>query len=72
MPTEEVNDPPIIITGGSVKLEFDDATLPGSGGNHSNAAKKIKHIKIESNGSVLFDDDTPTGRVKITVTYGNP
>ena len=36
------NDPPIIITGGSVNLQYDPATLPGSGGRHSNAGKKIR------------------------------
>ena len=65
-------DPPIVVSGGSVSLTFDTATLPGSSGNHSNAAKKIKHIKVESNGSVLIDEDIPNGRAKVTIIYGNP
>jgi hypothetical protein len=67
----EINDPPIVVTGGSVHLDFDDATLPGSGGNHSNANKKIRHVTVERDGAVVYDSDTPNGNVKITVTYGN-
>ncbi len=66
------NDPPIIITGGSVNLDFDPASLPGSGGKHSNAGKKIRHVKVVINGSTIYDDDTPNGKAEITVTYGNP
>ena len=65
------NDPPIIITGGSVNLRFDDATLPGAGGNHSNANKKIRHVTLVIDGSTVYDGDTPNGKVEITVTYGN-
>ncbi|HWW73904.1 MAG TPA: hypothetical protein VNZ44_00825 [Pyrinomonadaceae bacterium] len=70
MPTEEVNDPPIIITGGSVHLDFDPTTLPGAGGKHSNA-KKIKHVTVVIGGTTVYDDNTPNGSVEITVTYGN-
>ena len=65
------NDPPIIITGGSVNLKFDELTLPGVAGNHSNAGKKIRHVTVVVDGSAVYDKDTPTGKVEITVTYGN-
>lgn len=64
-----VNDPPIIITGGSVHLDFDDKTLPGSGGKHSNG-KKIRHVKVVIDGATIYDKDTPNGKAEITVTYG--
>jgi len=67
----ETNDPPIVITGGSVTLEFDETTLPGSGGRRSNSGKKIKHITVERDGATVYDSDTPNGCVKVTVTYGN-
>ncbi len=67
----EVNDPPIVVTGGSVNLVFDEATLPGSGGNRSNKGKKVKHVKVVIEGATVFDGKTPSGSVEITVTYGN-
>jgi V8-like Glu-specific endopeptidase len=66
------NDPPIIITGGSVYLDFDASTLPGSSGKHSNAGKKIRHVTVVIDGSTVYDDDTPNGKVEISVIYGNP
>ena len=67
----EPNDPPIIITGGSVKLDFDPGTLPGAGGRHSSASKKIKHVTIEKGGTKIFDQDVPDGLITVTVIYGN-
>jgi hypothetical protein len=64
-------DPPIIITGGSVTVEFDEVQLPKQGnGKFGNANKKIKTVLIEG------DYDPQTGRVtngnvKITVSYDN-
>ena len=67
-----VNDPPIVVTGGSVNLDFDDATLPGGGGKHSNSGKKIKHVTIERGGTKIYDEDVPNGNITITLTYGDP
>jgi len=62
-------DPPIIITGGSVSLEFDDGPnqLPGGGGKHHNPNKKIKRIEIS--GDATFAQDTPNGKVTIKIFY---
>ena len=68
----EPNDPPIIITGGSVNLDFDPSTLPGASGRHSNAGKKIRHVTVVIGNNTIYDQDVPNGRVEITVTYGNP
>ena len=68
----EPNDPPIIITGGSVTLQFDSSQLtPAGNGKHSNAGKKIKHVTVERGGTKVYDEDVPDGRVTITVSYGN-
>ncbi|HJQ32009.1 MAG TPA: hypothetical protein VJ866_07520 [Pyrinomonadaceae bacterium] len=69
MPVEESNDPPIVVTGGSVHLDFDEKTLPGTGGKHSNG-KKLKHITVEIDGAVVLDKKVPSGDMKVTVTYG--
>jgi hypothetical protein len=64
-------DPPIIITGGSVTLEFDQSQLPSDGnGKHSNPNKKIRRVEITGDG-INFAQDTPNGKVTITVIYGN-
>ena len=67
----EVNDPPIIITGGSVHLQFDANSLPGGGGKHSHSKKRIKHVTIEKGGKKLYDDDVPDGNITVTVIYGD-
>jgi hypothetical protein len=64
-------DPPIIITGGSVTIEFDSGQLPSVGnGKHSNPNKKIRRVEITGDG-INFAQDTPNGKVTITVIYGN-
>jgi hypothetical protein len=65
------NDPPIIITGGSVRLYFDPGTLTGSGGKYSNAGKKIKRVTIEKGGATIFDQDVPDGLITVMVAYGD-
>jgi hypothetical protein len=71
MAAPETNDPPIVITGGSVSLDFDDTTLPGSSGKHSNGGKKIKHVTVKKGDTVVYDENIPDGKVVVTVTYGN-
>lgn len=64
-------DPPIIITGGSVTIEFDSTVFPPNGnGKHSNANKKIKRVEITGDG-IDFAQDTPNGKVTIRIIYGN-
>ncbi len=76
MAAQDVNDPPIIITGGSVSVKFDHGQLTSNGGDtHSNASKKVVRVKVERNGTTLLDlgqTDIPDGRVTVTVYYRDP
>ena len=64
-------DPPIIITGGSVTLKFDSQQLPrNTNGNHYNADKKLKRITIKGDG-LDINQSFPTGDVTITIFYEN-
>lgn len=68
----EPTDPPIVISGGSVTLEYDDSQLPRNGnGKHYNANKKIKSVEVTINGNTQTFD-VPSGKVTVTVRYGNP
>ena len=66
------SEPPIIITGGSVTVEFDETQLPRqAAGRFSNDTKKIKRIEITG------DYDPATGQVRngnvvIKIFYNNP
>jgi len=65
------DNPPIVITGGSVTVEFDEGQLARNGnGKFYNANKKIRFVTITG------DYDPATGRVtngnvKITINYDN-
>jgi hypothetical protein len=66
----ETSDPPIIINGGSVNLDFDADQLPPKGkGKHGNQDKTLKSIIIEGDG-ISYSADFPTGMgVTISVYY---
>ncbi len=66
------NDPPIIVTGGSVNLQYDGNQLtPQGNGKHGNPNKRLQSITIQGDG-VDFSADFPTGKgVTITINYGN-
>jgi hypothetical protein len=55
----------IIIRGGSVDLDYDDAVyppVPGQSRKHNNRDKKIRQITITDGGTILFDSgDHPEG-----------
>ncbi len=65
-------DPPIIITGGSVTIEFDEDKLPKlKKGKHHHKNKRIKHIQIEGDG-IDYAVDVPTGKgLTITISVGD-
>jgi hypothetical protein len=64
-------DPPIIITGGSVTLEFDSSQLtPAGNGKHANPNKKIRRVKVQGDG-IDFDQSVSNGKVTVTVYYDN-
>jgi hypothetical protein len=66
-------DPPIIIQGGSVTLQFDVSGLvPKGTGTFGNDQKVIKQVEITGTDIQNYNQ-TPTGsNVTIKVTYGNP
>jgi hypothetical protein len=65
-------DPPIIIQGGSVTIEFDVSQLVSANGKFGNSQKVIKRVEITGTDIQNYDQ-TPTGNnVTIKVTYGNP
>jgi hypothetical protein len=67
----EPTDPPIIVSGGSVTLEFDATQLPPNGsGKHFNANKKITRVVVTGDG-ISFDESIPNGKVTVTIHYGN-
>jgi hypothetical protein len=70
---ESGGDPPIIITGGSVTVEFDVSQLVSAGiGKFSNDQKVIKRVQITGTGIPNYDQFTTGNNVTVTVTYGNP
>jgi len=66
-------DPPIIIQGGSVTIQFDLSQLSAAGvGTFSNSQKVIKRVEI-TGADIQNYDQTPTGNnVTVKITYGNP
>jgi hypothetical protein len=67
------SDPPIIVQGGSVTIQFDVSQLTASGiGTFTNSQKVIKRVEITGTDITNYDQ-TPTGNnVTIKITYGNP
>jgi hypothetical protein len=70
---ESGGDPPIIITGGSVTVEFDVSQLAAGGiGRFNNDQKVIKRVQITGTGIQNYDQNVTGNNVTITITYGNP
>jgi CRISPR/Cas system-associated endonuclease Cas1 len=64
------NDPPIVITGGSVTVHFDTITLQSDGnGKHHHPGKKIQRIVVKG-GGLNINRKIPNGKVTIKVYYG--
>lgn len=65
------SDPPIVISGGSVTIEFDKSRLRETAdGKHSNPYKRIRRVEITGDG-IHFAEDTATGRVTVKIYYGD-
>ncbi len=65
-------DPPIIVSGGSVTIDFDKSQLQeNADGRHHHPNKKIKRIEITGDG-IDFAENTKSGKVTIKIYYGNP
>jgi hypothetical protein len=66
------SDPPIIITGGSVSIEFNESDFQSNGnGRRSNTNKKIKRIEVTGD-NINIAENIPNGKVTIKIYYGNP
>ena len=67
------SDPPIVISGGSVTIDFDPSIFtPNGNGKHSNANKKIKRIEITGDNINPVDLNVPNGKVTVKIHYSNP
>jgi hypothetical protein len=68
----QTGDPPIIVSGGSVTVEFDKTQLQATddGKKHHHPDKKIRRIEITGD-DINFAEDTKTGKVTITIYYGD-
>ena len=64
-------DPPIVVTGGSIDIEFDSSIFtPNGNGKHSNANKKITSVEVTINGNTQTFN-TPNGKITVKINYGN-
>lgn len=65
-------NPPIIVTGGSVTIDLDEEIFKPNGRNQrSNANKKISSVEISLNGGAPQIIEVPNGKVTVTINYGN-
>ena len=66
-------DPPIVVTGGSVTIDFpSDIFTPNGNGKHSNSNKKITSVVVAVEGEEPITVDIPNGKVTVAIHYGNP
>ena len=65
-------DPPIVISGGSVTIEYDEKTFtPNGRGKYTNANKKIRRVDVTADGNTQTFE-VPNGKITVTIHYGNP
>lgn len=66
-------DPPIVISGGSVTITFDPRTFgdPGTG-NYTNPEKVIKRVEVFGKDITSYDARATGNDITIRITYGNP
>jgi hypothetical protein len=66
-------DPPIVISGGSVTIAFDPDTFRDEGdGKYSNQQKVIKRVEITGAGIQNYDSAATGREITVRITYGNP
>lgn len=64
-------DPPIIITGGSITVDLAENVFTKNGDKHTNSNKKIRSVKVEVEGQAAKTFTVPNGKVTVTIEYGN-
>jgi hypothetical protein len=65
------SDPPIVVSGGSITIDFDSKVFPPNGnGKHGNPNKKIRRVEVTGD-NINFAQDTPSGKVTISIYYEN-
>lgn len=65
-------DPPIVISGGSVHIEFDmDILKPNGRNKHSTTNKRITRVEVVGDG-INFGQDIHNGKVTVRVYFKNP
>jgi hypothetical protein len=66
-------DPPIIIQGGSVTIQFDVSQLWATGiGKYSNDKKVIKTVEITGADIQNYNQSATGNNVTVKITYGDP
>ena len=64
-------DPPIVVTGGSVTIDFpSNIFTPNGNGKHSNSNKKITSVEVAVEGEQPYTVNVPNGKVTVTINYG--
>lgn len=63
-------DTPIVVSGGSVTIDFNEGVYPkGPNGKFSNGNKKIRRVEVtDQSGNTLYAQDTPDGKVIVTIS----
>jgi hypothetical protein len=65
-------DPPIVVSGGSVTIEFDPRTFGDTGsGKYTNQEKIIKRVEIVGAGIPNYDEAATGSDITVRITYGN-
>jgi hypothetical protein len=64
-------DPPIVVSGGSITVDIAESVFTKNGNKHSNANKKIRSVKVEVEGQAPQTFNVPNGKVVVTIEYGN-
>ena len=66
-------DPPIVISGGSVTIEFDPGAFGDTGtGSYSNQEKVIKRVEVIGTGIQNYDAAATGNDITVRITYGDP
>lgn len=66
-------DPPIVVSGGSVTIEFDPDTFGDTGtGRYTNQEKVIRRVEVTGTGILNYDEAATGSDITVRITYGNP